>query len=150
MKKYSAEFSVGVFVLVGLICLGYLTIKLGKMELFSDNAYTLHATFDSITGLRTGGEVQIAGVTIGKVAKINLDTHDNTRAEVELRINNGVKLTSDAIAAIKTSGLIGDKYIGISQGGSQKYLANNDEIEDTQSAIDIEALISKYVFGGVQ
>jgi len=147
MKKYSLEFSVGVFVLVGLVCLGYLTIKLGKLEIFGSDSYTLSARFTSATGLKTGSNVEIAGVQVGRVTRIGLD--DNYMARVTMQIRRGIRLSDDSIAAIKTSGLIGDRYISISIGGSSHFLADGGEIEETQSAIDIEELISKFVFGGV-
>ncbi len=148
MKKYSRETSVGIFVLVGLLCVGYLTVKLGRMELLSDKGYTVHARFSSITGLRVGAEVEIAGVPVGRVAAITL-APDRPVAMVSLRMKEGVHLTDDVIASVKTSGLIGDKYIKLSPGGSEDQLGEGDEITETESAIDIESLISKYVFGGV-
>ena len=148
MKKYSLELSVGVFVLVGLACLGYLTIKLGKMEIFGSNSYTVTARFSSVTGLKTGANVEIAGVQVGKVSGISLGS--DYMARVTMQIRRNISLSDDSIAAIKTSGLIGDRFISISLGGSDRYLANGDEIEETQSAIDIEDLISKFVFGGMQ
>jgi phospholipid/cholesterol/gamma-HCH transport system substrate-binding protein len=148
MKKYSLEFSVGVFVLIGMACLGYLTIKLGKMELFGSDGYTVSARFTSITGLKTGASVEIAGVQVGKVTGISLGS-DYT-AKVNMQIKKGVALSDDSIAAVKTSGLIGDKYISISLGGSGNHLTDGGEIEETLPAISIEDLIGKYVFGGVQ
>ena len=148
MKKYSLEFTVGIFVLIGLMCLGYLTVKLGKMEVFGTDGYTLTARFTSVAGLRTGASVEIGGVAVGKVTGISLAK--NYAADVSLLINNGVELSDDSIASIKTSGLIGDKYISISVGGSPDMLAHGGEITETESAVDLEALISKYVFGGVE
>ena len=148
MKKYSLETTVGVFVLVGLICLGYLTIKLGKMEVFSSTGYTITASFASAAGLKPGASVEIAGVGVGRVTAITLN--QNYYAVVNMLINNGIKLSDDSIASIKTSGLIGDKYISISMGGSTDMLSDKGEITETESSLDIEALISKYVFGGVQ
>ena len=148
MKKYSLEFSVGVFVLIGLLCLGYMTVKLGKMEVFSNDGYTVKANFASITGLKTGASVEIAGVPVGKVTGISLD--DAYMAEVRLQINKGIALSDDSIAAVKTSGLIGDKYISLSTGGSDEMLTDGGEITETQSAVDFEALISKYIFGDVK
>jgi len=147
MKKYSLEFSVGVFVLVGLFCLGYLTVKLGKFEIFGSSNYTISASFASASGLKTGSNVEIAGVQVGRVTRIGLD--NNYRALVTMQIRRDISLSDDSIAAIKTSGLIGDRYISISLGGSSHFLSDGDEIEETQSAIDIEELISKFVFGGV-
>lgn len=148
MKKYSLEFSVGVFVLIGVLCLGYLTVKLGKMELFATDGYTVTAKFASITGLKVGASVEIAGVPVGKVTGIALD--DSFFARVSLQLNKNVPVSDDSIVSIKTSGLIGDKYVSLSQGGSSTLLADGDELTETESAVDIEALISKYVFGGVQ
>ncbi len=148
MKKYSLEFSVGVFVLIGLVCLGYMTIKLGKMEVFANDGYTVKAKFASITGLKVGASVEISGVPVGKVTGINLD--DNYHAQVRLQLKKTVRLSDDSIASVKTSGLIGDKYVSLSLGGSTTLLADGDDITETESAVDIEALISKYVFGGVK
>jgi len=147
MKKYSLEFSVGVFVLVGLACLGYLTIKLGKMEIFGGDNYTVTARFTSVSGLKPNANIEIAGVQVGKVTGIHLDS--DYMARVTMQIRKNIALSDDSIAAIKTSGIIGDKFISISVGGSNRYIAHGGEIEETQSAIDIEDLISKYVFGGM-
>ncbi len=149
MQKYARETWVGVFVCIGLLCVAYLTVKLGKMEVFSRTGYTLTARFFSVSGLRVGADVEMAGVPVGKVTAIDFDV-DNFSATVSLAIPSAVRLTADAIASIKTSGLIGDKYIRISQGGAPELLQNGDEIEETESAIDLEAAISKYVFGGVK
>lgn len=146
--KFSKESIVGFFVLIGLICVGYLTIKLGRMELFTDTGYTVTASFTSVSGLRTGAEVQIAGVPVGRVKAILLDGKTD-RAVVELQLQNEIKLTDDVIASVKTSGLIGDKYISLEPGGAGDPLEAGGEITDTESAVDIEALISKYVFGKV-
>ncbi|MBC8463571.1 MAG: outer membrane lipid asymmetry maintenance protein MlaD [Deltaproteobacteria bacterium] len=148
MKKGSVETMVGLFVLAGIICVSYLAIKLGKMELIGDNYYSLQARFESVSGLNAGAEVELAGVKIGKVESIALDT-DLKVAIANMRIRKGVELTDDVIASIKTSGLIGDKYINLSPGGSDEILKPGDSIVETESAIDIEALISKYVFGKV-
>ncbi|MDL2209595.1 outer membrane lipid asymmetry maintenance protein MlaD [Desulfovibrio sp. OttesenSCG-928-O18] len=147
-KKYSMEFLVGIFVLIGLLCVGYLTIQLGKMEFFSNSGYTLVATFDSTTGLRSGANVEIAGVSVGKVTKIELDEEYNSR--VSMRIRDGVKISGDTGAAIKTSGLIGDKYVSLTPGGAEDDLTNGGELTETQGSINIEDLISKYVFGSVK
>jgi len=148
MSKSTLELWVGLFVLIGIVCIGYLTIKLGKMELMGDNYYTVNARFDSVTGLRVGAEVVISGVEIGAVKNISLDPKSQA-AMVELKIQNGVTLSDDVIAAVKTSGLIGDKYISLSPGGSDVAIKPGGTILETESAIDIEELISKYVFGGV-
>jgi phospholipid/cholesterol/gamma-HCH transport system substrate-binding protein len=148
MKKYSLEFSVGVFVLVGCVCLAYLTVKLGKMEVYGNDGYAVRAHFSSVSGLKAGARVEIAGVPVGKVTDIVLNS--DYAAGVTLRIDKGVALSDDCIASVKTSGLIGDKYVSISPGGSENMLDDGGEITETESAVDIEALISKYVFGGVK
>ncbi len=147
-KKYSMEFLVGIFVLIGLLCVGYLTIQLGKMEFFSNKGYTVVAKFSSTTGLRSGANVEIAGVNVGRVVKIELD--DDYNSLVHLRIRDGIKLSEDSGASIKTSGLIGDKYVSLTPGGLDVYLADGGELTETHAPVDIEELISKYVFGSVQ
>jgi len=148
MKKAAIEIWVGIFVFIGIICLGYLTIRLGKMELLGDNYYHLYAHFQSVSGLKPGADVEMAGVRIGQISSISLDPKRQV-ANVELKIKNDIVLTDDVIASVKTSGLIGDKYINILPGGSETVLKSGDLITETESAIDIENLISKYVFGGV-
>ena len=148
MKKYTAEVSVGVFMVIGLLCLGYLTVKLGKMELFSEQGYQITARFASVTGLKTGASVEIAGVPVGKVTGIGLEAGTG-RAVVTLQIDKAVALTDDCIASVKTSGLIGDKFISLSLG-SGEVVPPHGELTETESSVDIEALISKYVFGGTK
>ncbi|WP_298067999.1 outer membrane lipid asymmetry maintenance protein MlaD [uncultured Mailhella sp.] len=139
---------IGVFVLIGLICVSYLTIKLGRMEVLGDKGYTVSARFSSVAGLRVGASVEIAGVSVGKVSAIRLDTNDYT-AYVDLHINEGVPISEDSMASVKTSGLIGDKYISITPGGAEETLRQGSVISDTEPALDLEALIGKVVFGGV-
>ncbi len=148
MKKYSQETVVGIFVLIGLICVAYLTFKLGKMELIGGNYYELSAKFESVAGLKPDSSVQMAGVEVGRVKAITLDTKD-FMALVTMKIIKGVPVQEDAIASIKTSGLIGDKYVSITPGGSDELLQPGDFISDTESALDIESLIGKYVFGSM-
>jgi phospholipid/cholesterol/gamma-HCH transport system substrate-binding protein len=146
--KASVETAAGIFVLIGILSVGYLTVKLGKLELLADNYYVLNARFQSVSGLKKGAQVEIAGVPVGKVDLISLD-HERQVALVKLKIEHGVLLTDDVIASVKTSGLIGDKYIKLSPGGSDTVLKAGDTIIETESALDIEELISKYAFGKV-
>lgn len=148
-KKYYIELTVGVFVFISILCIGYLTVKLGKMELVGDKYYTIKARFSNITGLKTGNEVRISGVEVGRVKKIELNTQDYS-AIVYMDIRKDVKLSDDSIASIKTNGLIGDKYITISPGGSEIYLNPGDMIVDTEPPLDFEDLVNKYVFGSVK
>jgi phospholipid/cholesterol/gamma-HCH transport system substrate-binding protein len=148
MRRYSIEMIVGIFVLIGLVCLAYMTIKLGKMEVLGGNYYTLTAAFTSVAGLKPGASVEMTGVEVGKVNEIAID-QDEQMAVVKLKIQGHILVYDDAIASIKTSGLIGDKYIKIDPGGSDEQLKNGDRITETEASIDLEELISKYVFGGV-
>ena len=148
MKKSSVELGVGIFVIIGLICVGYLTIQLGQMKLLGDDHYFLNARFLSVSGLKAGAQVEIAGVEVGQVDSISLDPKDNV-AMVRLKIKKNITLSDDVIASVKTSGLIGDKFIKLSPGGSDDILEPGNTITDTESALDIEELISKYAFGEV-
>jgi len=149
MKKYAMETWVGVFVLAGLLCVAYLTVKLGKVDIADSDYYSVEAVFGDVSGLVRGAWVEISGVRVGKVDAIVLDPKTKN-ARVRLKIRNEVTLTDDVIASIKTSGLIGDKYVKISPGGEGVPLKQNSVITDTESAVDIGDLISKYVFGGVK
>ena len=148
MKKWSVEVAVGLFVLIGIACIGYLTIRLGKMEIIGDNYYTVSARFQSIAGLKAGSEVELAGVPVGQVEGFSLD-QERWMAVVQMKILKSIVLTEDVIASIKTAGLIGDKYIKLSPGVSDVPLKPGDMIIETESALDIEELISKFVFGKV-
>lgn len=148
MKKGYTEVIVGLFMIAGFAAFVYLSLQLGEFSVFSmQKNYTLNAQFENVAGLKQGAAVEISGVVVGKVAQIRLDK--DGLAAVSLLINQGVPVGDDAIASIRTQGIIGDKYIRILNGGMDKPLKNNDTIMDTESAIDIEELVSKYVFGGV-
>jgi phospholipid/cholesterol/gamma-HCH transport system substrate-binding protein len=149
MKKYKIETIVGIFVIFGLICVGYMTVKLGKVEVFGNNFYTLVAKFTTVAGLRIGSPVHILGIEVGRVEKITMD-QENLKAVVEIKVKKDIKIYDDAIASIKTEGLIGDKYLNVDPGGGGRLLANNGVISDTQAAVDIEQLISKYAFGEIK
>ena len=145
-KKIDLEIAVGFFLLIGIFSLTYISVKLGRLEVFGSKGYVVYAEFDQAGGIKPGASVEIAGVSIGKVTDVNLD---NYQARLALEINKGVKLQEDSIASIKTTGLIGEKFIQVTPGASDKYIPRGGRIRDTESAIDIESLISKYVFGKV-
>ncbi|MCX8044246.1 MAG: outer membrane lipid asymmetry maintenance protein MlaD [Desulfobacterota bacterium] len=144
MRQAGLEFAVGMFIIAGILSLGYISTKYAKMEVFGQTGYQLTAIFPNIGGLKKGAQVEIAGVQIGRVKDITLD---NYRARVVLTIQNTVKIPDDAIARIKTKGLLGEKYIDIVPGGSDIALEKNESIRETQPPVDIEDLISKFVFG---
>jgi phospholipid/cholesterol/gamma-HCH transport system substrate-binding protein len=146
MKRFDIELAVGLFMIAGIICLGYLSIKLGRMEILGSKGYEVYAFFSNSGGLKTGSSVVIAGVDVGRVKDITLEDY---QARVVLDFQQGVIIQEDAIASIKTKGLIGEKYIEITPGGSEKIIPPGGRIRDTQPAVDLEELISNFVFGKV-
>jgi|SRR2546421_5970768 phospholipid/cholesterol/gamma-HCH transport system substrate-binding protein len=146
MGRSRVEVAVGVFVILGILALGYLSVKLGRVEFFGGGGYPVIANFPSVGGLKVGSSVEIAGVEVGRVDKIRLV---NDEAQVVLVINRGVKLPEDSIASIKTKGLIGEKYIRISPGGSERIVGPNGRIRETEAPVDLEELLAKYIFGKV-
>jgi phospholipid/cholesterol/gamma-HCH transport system substrate-binding protein len=148
MKKYTQETVVGIFVVIGLFAIAYMTVKLGNVGFLGENTYTLYAKFNKVTGLRVGNQVTMLGLNIGRVEAFNLDQKD-LLVLVDLTINKGIEIYDDAIASIKTEGLIGDKFISIDPGGGGDLLESGDTITDTESPTDIMDLISKYAFGDV-
>jgi phospholipid/cholesterol/gamma-HCH transport system substrate-binding protein len=149
MNMAKLEMTVGVFMLIGILCLGYISIKLGKMEILGGDYYAVSAEFDSVSGLKPGARVEVAGVEIGKVDRISLNSKSGDRAVAFMKIKTGIKITDDVIASVRTSGIIGDKFIMLKPGGSDRFLTNNSKIRETESAIDIEELVSKFIHGKV-
>ncbi len=143
MFSRKTEIMVGIFMIVGIFSLVYLSFTLGKVSLFNSGNMTVTADFDSITGLRKGASVEIAGVRVGKVTDIHLN---DDIAVVALSIDRGVDMTDDIIASIRTKGIIGEKYIKLTPGGSDEYIEDGGSIVDTESSISLEELISKYIF----
>ena len=146
MEKTKLEMVVGLFVFVGILCLGYLSIKLGKLEVIGGDVYEVEAQFNSASGLKPGSTIEIAGVEVGRVRGITLN---EDRAMVKLAVNNTVKLYTDTIASIKTRGIIGEKFLALSPGGGGDRLKPGDTIRDTESGLDLEELVSQYVHGKV-
>jgi len=144
MKRLTMETLVGLFVVVGICALAYLSIKLGKLEIVGERGYTVVAEFDSIAGLKNGAVVEIAGVEIGRVKEIGLDAY---RARIAMSIDPSIKLQDDSIVSIRTKGLIGEKYVRITPGGSDTMVQPGGKLRDTEDPIDIEQLISNYIFG---
>ena len=136
---------VGVFLLAGFISFSWLAVKMGDINPFANETYPVTARFTSISGLKEGSTIELAGVVVGKVSSIELDTGDY-EAVVHLDIDKRVELQDDTIASIRTAGIIGDKYIKLSPGGSEIILEPGDEIGETESAISLEELVSKYIF----
>lgn len=145
MKRAGTEVAVGAFMVVGFLCFSFLAIKLGNIEFFGSNRYKVSARFDSVSGLRLGAAVELAGVRIGTVDAVKVDPQ-RFEAVVEMAIDPEIKLAKDSMASIRTAGIIGDKFIKITPGGQTEKLADGSEITDTESAISIEELVSKYIF----
>lgn len=149
MKKNSVEITVGLFVLIGFLAYAYLALNLGELSLFKANtSYEINAEFDNVAGIKKGAAVKVAGVVVGDVSRIWLGEDD--LAYVALRIENNVQLPLDSMASVKSQGIIGDKFIQLSPGADLEYLAAGDTITDTESALDIESLISKFAFGSAE
>jgi phospholipid/cholesterol/gamma-HCH transport system substrate-binding protein len=148
MKKQTMETAVGIFVVAGLLCIGYMTVRLGDVSFLGDPYSSFFARFSSVSGLRVGSPVEIFGIEVGKVQELIMDQEKQV-AVVELKVKKSITIHKDAIASIKTAGLIGDKYVQIDPGGAESPLEPGGTIVETTSPLDIEELIGKYAFGGV-
>jgi phospholipid/cholesterol/gamma-HCH transport system substrate-binding protein len=149
MKKYAMETTVGIFLVFGLLCIGYMTVELGHVSLLGDNTYSLFARFTTVSGLRAGSPVDMLGIEVGRVGRLTMDQKDQ-KAVVEIKIQKDIKVYDDAIVSIKTEGLIGDMFLSIDPGGAGKLLGPGGTIIETQPAVDIVDLIGKYAFGEVK
>ncbi|MFZ2225437.1 MAG: outer membrane lipid asymmetry maintenance protein MlaD [Candidatus Deferrimicrobium sp.] len=149
MKKYAVETTVGIFLVFGLLCVGYMTVKLGHVSLLGDNAYPLFARFSTVSGLRVGSPVNMLGINVGRVGRLIMDQKDQ-KAVVEIKIRKDIKVYDDAIATIKTEGLIGDMFLSIDPGGAGNLLGPGGTITETQPAVDMVDLVGKYAFGEVK
>ncbi len=148
MKQTQLEFLVGAFVLLGLAAITYLTVKLGGGSLLGNDTYALEARFTSASGLNTGSNVVVAGVPVGRVEAIRMEPSEYT-AIVTFRVMSGLKLPTDSMASIKTTGLIGDKFVALSPGADETHLEPGARITMTESSVDLESLIGKMAFGSV-
>lgn len=148
MKQTQLEYLVGGFVLLGLGAVLYLTVKLGSGSLLGGDTYPLEARFSSTSGLNKGGSVHVAGVPVGRVESIRVDPQDYS-AIVTMTVLAGLKLPTDTMASIKTTGLIGDKFILLSPGADETLLGPGERITLTESSVDIESLIGKMAFGSL-
>ncbi|MEE9604199.1 MAG: outer membrane lipid asymmetry maintenance protein MlaD [Candidatus Scalindua sp.] len=147
MRRVGIEIAVGIFIIVGLLCLAYISIKLGKVNLSGQNYYPVKAIFSTVKGLKDDTVVEISGVEIGKVDSIRLDNYE---AVTTLLIRKDIKLQEDAIASIRTKGLLGEKYVEITPGGSDEMIPPDGTIFETEPPIDLEKLIGNIIFGKVK
>jgi phospholipid/cholesterol/gamma-HCH transport system substrate-binding protein len=148
MREAKLEIAVGLFVVAGMLALAWLSVKLARFELMGGEYYAVHARFSSIAGLKNGAGVEIAGVEIGRVQEITLDPQEY-EARVLMKIRRDVAIQEDAMASIRTRGLIGDRYVKITPGGSGTHLTHGGQVTQTEPAINIEELISQFIHGSV-
>ncbi|MBI1732684.1 MAG: outer membrane lipid asymmetry maintenance protein MlaD [Gammaproteobacteria bacterium] len=144
-NRIKTELIVGIFLLLGIVAVTWLAVRLGDISLGGDKRYRINAGFISASGLRPGTYVEAAGVRVGIVDRIEFDP-ENYEARVTLAIDPGVPISKDAVASIRTAGIIGDKFVKITPGGDERLLGDGMEIKETESSINLEELISKYVF----
>ena len=147
MRKSGVETAVGLFLVVGILCLGYLSIRLGKLELVGGDDVPVTAEFSTVAGLKQGANVEIAGVEVGKVDSIDIRDY---KAIVRMRVRRGLRLQEDTIASVRTRGLIGDKYINLSPGASDRLIPPGGKIRETESAVDLEGLIGQFIHGSTK
>jgi phospholipid/cholesterol/gamma-HCH transport system substrate-binding protein len=143
MKRVTIDLWVGIFVAIGLGSLAFLSLKAANLtESSSVKTYNVYAEFDNIGGLKVKAPVKSSGVVVGRVAKIELDT-SSYRARVTLSLESPYKFSDDVSAEILTAGLLGEQYIGLTQGGEDQVLKEGDKITLTSSAMVLEQLIGK-------
>ncbi len=149
VKDAKLEFFVGIFILIGFFSFAWMAYRLGEVPWLSQKSmYVLYADFENVSGVKPGSDVQVSGVTVGKVAEITLAEDDMARAK--LKIDRRVKVPVDSVASVKSQGIIGDKFIQLTLGGDEELYSPEDVIVDTESALDIESLISNFAFGKVE
>ena len=144
-KNRQLEIVVGLFMLTGIIAVSFLAFRLGDIGIFNQNQYELVARFTSASGLKQGAAVEMAGVKVGHVKNIRFNPEDYV-ADVTIAFAEEVTVPDDSIASIRTAGIIGDRFIKLSAGGSETMLQEGEEIIETEPSINLEELISKYIF----
>lgn len=139
--------AVGLFMIIGLFCVAYLAVRPGDLNVYPRKQYQVTARFTSASGLREGAYVEAGGVRVGSVVRIRFDP-EKYAAEVTLAVDENVPISKDAVASIRTAGIIGDKFVKITPGGAEENLADGMAIRETEPSINLEELISKYIFEG--
>ncbi len=144
MKRHQLEIVVGAFLILGILALAWIAIRMGEVGAHG-GTYEMRARFTSVSGLREGAYVELAGVRVGQVVEIDVDPEEYT-AEIVMALEDRIELQEDTIASIRTSGIIGDKFVKITPGGSDIILQPGETIIETEPSISLEELISKYIF----
>jgi phospholipid/cholesterol/gamma-HCH transport system substrate-binding protein len=135
------DLTVGLFVLVGLAAIAYLSVQVGGLK--GPTGFRLYATFDQIGGLTPRAPVVVSGVEVGQVSSIRLD--EDLRARVELDLDPSLELSVDTSASIMTEGVLGNKFVSLEPGAEEELLRAGEEIAFTESAVLLERLIGKFV-----
>lgn len=149
MSKLKIETLVGLFVIAGVLAVTYLAVQIGGARFFGNETYTIEARFTNVGGLKVGSDVRVAGVSVGRVRSVRLDP-ETYAAYVAIDVPRQIELDDDTIASIRTTGLIGDKFVALLPGGSGIPIEPGEILYDTESAVDLESLISRFAFGSVE
>lgn len=146
MKRIWLDFTVGVFVIIGLVALSFLAFRVGNLSGVSASSgdYRVHAEFDNIGSLKVGSPVKSAGIVVGKVAEIKLNNH-NFRGVVVINLQKKYAFPADSEVGVLTSGVLGEQYLAINPGLDPESWADGDKVEYTQSAIVLEKLIGQFM-----
>ncbi len=148
MNSRRLETVVGAFVLLGLIAVATLALKIGAGSFVGGDTMLVHARFSNASGINPGSQVVISGVTVGRVDAVRLNPTDFS-AVVDLRVRRDLQLATDSLVSVKTSGLIGDKFLAISPGVDDELITTGGTFYETESTLDIESLISRFAFGSM-
>jgi len=144
MKHNLFEIIVGTFVLACAVC--FFLFSFGKSGISTSATYRLSAKFDNIDGISSGSDVKISGVKVGRVFEAMIDPK-TYQAVLKLDINQEIKIPKDSSAKILSSGLLGGKYVGFEIGAEEEILNNGGHIQFTQSGVNFEELLGKFIFG---
>lgn len=149
MNYNRIELVVGVFVLAGLAAVGYFALKIGAGTMWGGDTYLVQARFSNIAGVNEGSRVAISGITIGRVDRVHLNLEDFS-AVVDLRLQKDVQLPIDSIVSVRTSGLVGDKFLAVQPGAELENVEPGGVLTETESTVDLESLVSRMAFGSVE
>ncbi|VAW61034.1 Phospholipid ABC transporter substrate-binding protein MlaD [hydrothermal vent metagenome] len=151
MNTRNIEILVGGFVVLAVVAMVMLSLKVSNLASYGNagDVYEIHAAFENIGGLKERSPVSAGGVRVGKVANVSYDNEQFT-AVVTMQIEGQYRFPLDTSASILTAGLLGEQYVGLEPGGDEEYLADNGEIELTQSALVLEQVIGQFLFSKAQ
>jgi len=146
MERTTLDLWVGIFVVAGIAALVMLAMKVGNLGTYNvSETYQVHAYFSNIGGLKPKASIKSAGVLVGRVTDITLDT-ERYEAKVIMDLDKRYQFPRDTFASIMTSGLLGEQYIGLMPGGDEEMLKSGEQLKKTQSAVVLEELIGKFLY----